>query len=183
MLNKKLSHNEILLLILYSDNCSSIFGKTRIQKIVFLYEEELHKRIGFNKMLKANDSLFGFYPYNYGPFSDKVPDYLAELEAFSIISLNPIKNKNNSVNNKAVEIIEHVINDSGIKYLESNVLPYVNSIQLDLLTEFKKKYNSMIQNDLMSYVYNTYEKMTTNSLIKDQYIGNEWYQNMKWFKM
>ncbi len=173
MLKKKLSHNDLLLLILYSDNCSSIFGKTRIQKIVFLYEEELHKKIGFNKALEMNNSLFGFHAHNYGPFSDKLPDYLNELEAFDIISRNNIKNKKHSTNNTAGEIVEHVINTSGIKYIESNILPYIDNIQLELLTDFKKKYNSMVQNDLMSYVYNTYDKMTVNSLIKDQYIGNE----------
>lgn len=172
MLNKKLSHNEILLLILYSDNRASIFGKTRIQKIVFLYEEELHKKIGFNKMLKANDSLFGFYAHNYGPFSDNLPDYLNELEAFNIISSNYIKNRNNSDSKITEEIIEYVISDSGIKYVENNLLSYVNTIQLDILTDFKKKYNSMINDDLLSYVYKTYEDMTTNSLIKDRYLGS-----------
>jgi len=169
MKNEKLTHNDILLLILYVDNCQAIVGKTRIQKIVYLYEEEVHKQIGFDKkIITGEQSLFGFYPYHYGPFSDNLLKCLEELLAFNIISEEQIKTVSNKYKND--DILKYTLTQNGINYVKSNLLIYIDSIKIDLLTDFKIKYNNMIRDDLLYYVYNKYEKMTEKSLIKDQYI-------------
>lgn len=70
-----------MLLLLYVDDCSSIRGRTRLQKMVFVFEEEILKQNGFDKLLSQNhqQSLFDFKPHYYGPFSEKV---LTNMEFF-----------------------------------------------------------------------------------------------------
>ncbi|MFX4237467.1 hypothetical protein ACOL20_04010 [Aliarcobacter butzleri] len=167
MKDGKFTHKDILVLLLYTDNATPIIGKTRIQKIVYLYEEELHKQIGWDKKVVTKESsLFGFYPHYFGPFSDNLPIYLDELIAFNIIEQEIIKN--NSSPNKPVT--KYTITNLGINYVESKLLKYIDSIKIDLLSEFKIKYNNMIRDDLLHYVYNKYELMTVKSIIKEQYV-------------
>ena len=66
----KLLKGDIVLLLLYANNCSAIRGRTRFQKILFVFQEEIYKQYGFNKKIKITDpNLFNFQAYNYGPFS------------------------------------------------------------------------------------------------------------------
>ena len=169
MKNGKLTHNEILMLLLYADNCHSITGKTRIQKIVYLYEEEVHEKIGFNKKINASEpSLFGFYPHHFGPFSDNLLKYLEELTAFNILKQEMTKDILD--NNKLKQITKFTLTEIGQNYVKSKLLQHIDHFTMDILSNFKINYNNMIYNDLLYYVYNTYEIMTEKSLIKDQYL-------------
>ncbi len=163
----KLTHNDILILLLYTDNATPIIGKTRIQKIVYLYEEELHKQIGWDKkVITKEGSLFGFYPHYFGPFSDNLHKYLDELTAFNIIEQESIKN--NSIPHKSAT--KYMITTLGKNYVESKLMKYIDIIKMGIISEFKIKYNNMIRDDLLYYVYNKYELMTVKSIIKEQYV-------------
>jgi uncharacterized protein len=172
-MNKKFSHSEILLLLLFVSNASPIIGRTRLQKIVFLYENECHKHLGFNEFLSVNkESLFGFYPHNFGPFSKKLYDYTNDLLAYNFInSSNNISNKVDFFSNKVDNNTIYQITDIGKNYVESELLKYIDSIIVDDLSAFKNKYTSISLNDLIFFVYNSYEKYTEKSIIKEEVLG------------
>jgi len=163
----KLSPYDILLLILYADNQTPIIGKTKIQKIIFLYEEELHKKLNFHKTLTANESLFNFTAYNYGPFSKKMVLFINALYKLKYIEIFDTNTKNHDD-----ELIEgYKITELGKEYLKSKIFDFIDEIKFETISQFKNKYNSMGHNELLRYVYTQYEESTENSLIKNQILG------------
>ena len=191
---QKVKAKDILLLLLYLPGCSKennepIKGRTRITKMMFLFEKELFKN--FNNI--SEESLPSFFAYNYGPFSK---DLLDDIRFFKNIGFIEEKITNNEISDEAEveeyindveedieysenigleEIgypgdVEYSLSEKGIKYVVEKLIDnqLFSKQQLDLLQKFKCKINSLSLNQLLTYVYKKYTDMTTKSVIRDQ---------------
>lgn len=70
MSNKKLNGADYLLLLLCLDNRAPIYGAIRLEKMMFLFNEEIAPRLKETGL--DSDKLPGFISYNFGPFSKDV---------------------------------------------------------------------------------------------------------------
>ena len=75
MKKKELNGKDLLLTLLYLPGKTNqinekIIGRTRITKMIFLFEKELYKNFDNIK----EDNLPDFFAYDYGPFSKELLD-------------------------------------------------------------------------------------------------------------
>ena len=66
---------------------------------------------------------------------------------------------------------KYCLTDTGIKYVESKILPSISEAQIKLISDFKTQINRISLFSLLRYVYRNYSKKekdwTKNSLIRD----------------
>ncbi len=192
-----LKKGDILLLLLYVDNCSPINGRTRLQKMVFVFEKELLKKFGFDKKLeKKTGASFEFDSHNYGPFSKKVfelMDFFVNVEMVTAtyssdseqafddigdldIALEDLSESSEDVEDEAIPAGEpsYVLAEKGKKYVKTKLLNYVSSEQIESLAQLKKSFASYSLNHILKYVYTKYPDMTDKSLVRDKVLGTKW---------
>jgi uncharacterized protein len=168
-MKQKLSNDFILLLVLYADNQSMIIGKTRLQKMIFLYEKECHKSI--NQQREANLFDFDFFPHHYGPFSKELYKHLKNLKTFGMIT---IENESYPEDENFIEKeSQYCITQDGIATIHEEIFQAqrINQIEMEILETFKKEYNAMNLNELIRLVYEKYPEYTNNSKIKEKVLG------------
>lgn len=168
-MKQKLSNDFILLLMLYADNKSIIIGKTRLQKMIFLYEKECHKSI--NQHREPNLFDFDFFPHHYGPFSKELYKHLKNLKTFGMIT---IENESHTEDENFIEKeTQYCIAQEGIATIHEEIFQTqrINKIEMEILDSFKKEYNGMNLNELIKLVYEKYPEYTNNSKIKDKVLG------------
>ncbi len=169
----KLKSTELILLFLYLNDKSPIVGHTKLQKLVFLFEKEIKKKYGFDKLMENN--LFNFEAYHYGPYSNRLVKDLDFLNSYSFIE---IENFNLDIDTDNYEDEEekyknyfiYKITKLGEEYVEKKVLNKLNSLQIEALEKLKKGIQNIKLDDLLLYVYRNYPEMAKNSKIKDQYV-------------
>ncbi len=188
-----LKGKDLLLVLLYVNGKTDkinepIIGKTRLTKMVFLFEKELLKK--FKNI--NEDSLPEFFAYDYGPFSKELLD---DIRFFQMIDFINEESLDYKLTEPEIEEYIYDINDDigygenvdvfdvdipkevaysltqkGIKFVEEKLLDQFNKDQLELLSNFKSKINKLSLNAILNYVYNKYPDSASNSLIKDNYI-------------
>ncbi|MCF8002204.1 MAG: hypothetical protein K9K76_10155 [Halanaerobiales bacterium] len=190
----QITGKDLLLLLLYLPGKSKsvneeIRGKTRITKMIFLFEKEFADQ--FDNIDK--NSLPEFFPYDYGPFSKEL---LENIRFFKMI--NFIEEKSTDIKMEEAEVDEHIneINEDigygenvgiyevpitnevsyrltkkGLDYVENKIIDKINEGQKEFLIEFKKKINSLSLNTILDYVYNKYPDQAKESKIKDRYLN------------
>lgn len=167
----KLKSTDLILLLLYIDD-KSIVSHTRFQKMIFLFEKELYKKYGFDKLLQPN--LFNFQPYHYGPYSKRLSKDLEFLNSYGFIEIENYTMDENM--NEANEIdgykqyYTYNITELGKKFVDEKIINKLGSIQLEALKDLKKGINDIDLDNLLSYVYRNYPEMTEQSKIKDRYV-------------
>lgn len=191
---KKIKAKDILLLLLYLPGKNPeinepITGRTRITKMMFLFEKELLK--DFNNV--SEESLPEFFAYNYGPFSKELLDDIRFFQAINFIKEDVITDGFSSeaeVDEYVYDIYEDLdfsqdigiedvgypgetrlyLSDKGIKYVEEKLIdPEIFSdTQINILKKFKCKINTLSLKQILTYVYKKYDEMTTKSIIRDQ---------------
>ncbi len=170
--DNKLKSVELILLLLYLNNKESIIGHTKLQKMVFLFEKEIYKKYGFDKLIQ---NLFNFEAYYYGPYSKRLAKDLDFLNNYGFIEIQNynIDSATEYLENdeKEKNYYEYSITATGEKYVEEQVLEKkIDKFQIEALESLKKGVVSMNIDDLLSYVYRNYPDMTKNSLIRDNYV-------------
>jgi hypothetical protein len=172
----------------------AIYGRTRLQKIVFVFETEIRKQYGFDKLLyQASSGVgFNFRAHNYGPFSKEVFDHMDFL-----VNVGMVKAKFDiSQNEEASDDIddqdillddmnsdpefsaedediepgypEYALAESGKKYVKEKVLPFLSDRQLSAIEELKRKFSSYSLRRILQYVYTKYPDMAGESIIRDR---------------
>lgn len=193
MQKKEMNGKDLLLSFLYSPGINEttnekITGRTKIQKMMFLFEEQIYPNF-FQESMQI--TLPEFYPYYFGPFSRELYDDLSFFLAIGMIKSDttPIPlSKADSVENfdfendspdVAFDIDsensdkyerEYFLSDIGIRYVEENIWDKFTEIQKLKLKEFKSKINQLSLDSLLSYVYHKYPKETINSVIAKKYL-------------
>lgn len=153
-----------------------IEGITRLEKLVFLFEQESE----FSELL---DDDLDFHAYNFGPFSAKVYQAVEVLEAAELITDSARVAKNNEDSWEAEEVIgdptapyttrDFALTDKGRRYYAVLRRDFLDEGQERDLGRFKEKFGAIPLRQLIRYVYQRYPKLTENSLIVDQVLGRQ----------
>jgi uncharacterized protein YwgA len=143
-------------------------GITKLQKLIFLLEEEtefnyFHEKVNIE-----------FEPYKYGPFSEQVYDELELLLSMGVVEeveteyeLDDIRNKEDSSSHASKKF---VLTERGQKAATE-----VNrALEDEVQTQFEEvieEYTEMDLETLLEYVYRQYPSYTTESEIKKDILG------------
>jgi hypothetical protein len=163
-----------------------IIGRTRLMKMLFLYDKEISK--GFYQNQKVN---FGFKSYNYGPFSRKVYEAIDFLESRGIIDVkfsnsvdesdftleNLINSSDeesekddNDIQEESIGVEQFEITKLGKSFMEnqSKFFAWVNlnENQKEILKKFKSQMVSAKLKDILRYVYQKYPEFADKSIIR-----------------
>jgi len=136
---------ETILLGLAPAKCK-YHSPVQIQKLFFLFEENISKKLG--------GKVFNFQPYNYGPFDKKVYDVLESLEREEYVEID-----------RSSRWYEYRLTDLGqekadslFEDLETNTKTY--------LTELSDFILNHSFSELVRAVYKEYPKMRENSVFQ-----------------
>lgn len=192
---KKIKPSDFLLLLLYSPGytgtfCEPINGRTKITKMLFVFEKEYAKRFKLNDLMLIQDiqSAFKFEPWNYGPMSKEV---LKNIDFFKNIGfINSKPSHGETLSSEEVDEILSYEDDEmedfqleeyqseifwltslGRKFIEeTKKYDNLSTEQKIILQEFKTQFNKVKTIDILRYVYKNpkYEYYISKSVIKDK---------------
>lgn len=138
------------LALLRASKGQDIRGRTRLQKMVFLIQQQFGD----------TDELPGEYtyiPYDYGPFAKKLYDDLDFLEERDVITENRV-----TMGDKVVYYYSLGPNADG--YLSNWSSDEVNRV-LDMAEHIKGDFNDVPLPSLLDYVYSEYPEYAENSVL------------------
>jgi uncharacterized protein YwgA len=180
----QLSRSQLLMLLLASEGFRGqhgepIQGTTRLQKLLFLLEQEakLHPSLGKG---------FNFTPWKFGPVSKELYDDLEKLENLGLLQSAPVAmssstecdefdlsfddlmGEEESQSRDNLEEKQYSLTTVGLQWVQKHVDPVSNKAALDTVRRIKTKYGALSLQDLLHYVYTKYPEMTSASEIKDK---------------
>lgn len=184
---------DLLLAFIYAEgktgqNNEAIWGRTRIEKMMFIFEKELSA-----KFFKDEDVLLPeFIPYLYGPYSIEVLDdlnFFIDIDFIEEIETSvSIQDEMTEIHNYAEwedsdlwedetdEIpknkyeMSYALTDKGMKYVAENIWVQLTDNQRSVIIRLKTQINNMLLDDLLSYVYRKYPEYAEESKIRDRYL-------------
>ncbi|KTG22189.1 type II toxin-antitoxin system antitoxin SocA domain-containing protein [Haloferax profundi] len=140
----------------------SIRGVTKVQKLLFLIEEET------SFFEEYRDSIaFNFAPYKMGPFSEEVYEELHFLLQLDAIEARPISDPVIEGSDPDLSNKEFVITAKGEK-IASQLVEILEPEYREELRDLVEQYNELSLNELLRHVYSEYPEYTTESEIKDE---------------
>lgn len=200
MKKKQLSGKDLLLALLYSSGISSnynepIVGRTRLTKMIYLFEKEIYKEFFKDIEIKLPE----FQPYHYGPFSkelfedlrffisidfiktDETPVPISSAEKYESSIKDEDADEDDCWNDATFEEeeddddveLKYYLSSRGKKYVKDEIWDIFSETQQNNLINFKKKINSISLDSLLRYVYNKYPEDATKSSIADRYLGKD----------
>jgi uncharacterized protein len=165
-----------------------IIGRTRLMKMLFLFEKEIFKDFNQDKKITID---FEFAPYNFGPYSKKAYEAIDFLETRDIIQISYGNRINESdfelenflnlaneteanfeVTDEEIRVEQFSITEYGIKLMKdkSKFFAWINLTpnQQLVLTKFKSQMVNSRLKDILIYVYKKYPEYAEKSQIKNQ---------------
>lgn len=195
MIMKKTEMNgkDLLLAFLYSpgiksNNNEPIVGRTKLTKMMFLFEKQIYSRF-FEDSLQIE--LPSFEPYFFGPFSRQLFEDLSFFESIGMIEATetniPISAadivESNGVFDEEDEWVDasfdeatdmyelsYTLSQSGTKYVEEKIWPIFTQKQIETLVAFKAQINRISLDSLLRYVYKQYPEEAKKSKIANRYL-------------
>jgi len=186
-----LSSKDLLLILLYSPGIGekyneAISGRTRIIKMVFLFEKELYKE--FFNTIKIE--IPEFEPYDYGPFSKSLFDDLRFFTSINFIEAAETRIPLSTSEQYEFELdksdieddeysfiepvgnveLEYKLTNIGESYVSKYLWKKFSANQHDALKRFKKNINVISLDSLLRYVYTKYPESASKSKIADKYL-------------
>lgn len=138
----------VLLMLLSANNNEPISGKTRLVKLMYILNKELKK-------IKPNLTLYNFYRYRYGPYSD---DLIRDIE--DLVKKGYISHRLDEKVFPQGIYVENVysITEKGLKFLKEHEtdLPLPKEKLMELVNKVKQKYNNAPLYILLRDVYTKY---------------------------
>lgn len=145
MINRQL----LPLALLYASNKQEVDGRTRMQKLIFLIQQEFDT---------DPPGTYHYIPYDYGPFAKKLYEDLDYLEDRDFI-----KEKKDSTDEGKVkyryELTEHGEHQLG-NWPDEDLRRV-----LDMAEEIKTEFNDVNLLDLLDYVYTKYPAYAEESVL------------------
>jgi len=122
---------------------------TKLQKIFFLLEKEKGINLGLN-----------FRPWFFGPYSEKLQDYLDKLIEMGNVNVEE-------------EEIRDVLTQKVVGYKRIYILKDENFMPSneDEVIEFFKEWVKKSRHEILTYVYEKYPEYSKYSLIRDKILG------------
>lgn len=180
-----LSRTDILILLLGAGphGKEAIQGTTRLQKLLFLIENEAG--------IKPTDGKdFQFSAYKFGPVSKDLYDDLEKLENLGLLeakgvaepseselgeydlSFDDLMGDEEQESKEALEERRFKLTTAGLEWLNSRITPRVSPQIADKIRRIRGKYGSFALSDLLYYVYTKYPDWTSASEIRDRVLGS-----------
>ncbi len=196
MNKKEMNGKDLLLAFLYSPGIGSVFnepivGRTKLTKMMFLFEKQLYSRF-FEDTLQIE--LPSFEPYFFGPFSRQMFEDLSFFEAIGMVEtketsiplsvVDKVESKDvfdetdewNDASFDEDEVsfeLSYSLSQSGLNYVSEKIWPLFTQTQIDKLTAFKAQINKISLDSLLRYVYKQYPEEAKNSIIANRYLSEE----------
>ena len=178
----KLSTKDIVILLLYTPVGNNfnypIKGRTRLSKMIYLFEKEKKKIFLNNEIEDISD--FGFYAWFYGPFSAQV---YYDLEFLINHEFIETKNSNEIPQLEEISENEYFYETNDFEYYEDEFLlsskgvdkskrfwTILNNNQQDILIGFKEAMINSSLKRILEYVYRKYPESTSKSKIVERVI-------------
>jgi len=174
---------DLILLLLYakgyrSKQCEPIAGKTRLMKMIFLFDKELKKK--FNLVKTVSDEAFpDFTAYDYGPYSEQVYIDLKFLVDLGFVKVKKVKADEDDVSTELLEyeywqagsgdmdaldfdesMEEFSLTPNGRDFVKVE-LAGLTAQQWEALNKFKSRCTAIPLKALLRYLYAKYPKLTT----------------------
>jgi uncharacterized phage-associated protein len=161
----------------------AIQGTTRLQKLLFLIEQEAGV-----KATEGKD--FDFSAYKFGPVSKELYDDLEKLENLGLLeakgvaepseselgeydlSFEDLMGEEEQESKEALEERRFKLTSKGIRWLNEKIVPKVQPSVAEKIRKVRGKYGSFALSDLLYYVYTKYPAWTSASEIKDRVLGH-----------
>jgi len=149
-------HRKLLpLALMYANDGEPIEGRTRLQKMVFLMQQELEQR-GQSGTIGTE---YDFIPYDYGPFSKELYD---DLDA--MIDQEFVDDTEEPLRSGKVKYIYEIEGD-GEDLVDSEKETWEDADAImQLAQEIKEDYNDMLLSELIEYVYSEYPDYAERSV-------------------
>ncbi len=192
MTNNKLKGADYLLILLFINDKQPILGAVRLEKMMFLFNNEI------SKLLKEkgldSEKLANFIPYNFGPFSKDIYEQAEFFKGIGFIKITNINatealgevddweesafvdelsDEENGISIPDSKYMKYELTIKGSEYVSTRLFDKVNEEQKRLLESFKRKITTTPIRELLHYVYTNYPMYTENSLIKNEILGND----------
>jgi uncharacterized protein YwgA len=133
---------------------SCVEGRTRLQKLVFLMEQELDEVA--TASLDSPD--YNFIPYDYGPFSKELYDDLDSLEEAGLIEVE----EEPMADGKVKYIYQ--LTEQGESWVQNQLVDSSADKAHSLAEHLASEYNDMLLSDLIDEVYAEYPVYAKNSV-------------------
>jgi len=147
-----MKNREIIpLALLAADGAEPIEGRTRLQKFIFLAQQEL-KNDGYE--LEAE---YDFVPYDYGPFAKEIYDDVEELKRRDLV-----KEESKELDDGVIKY-DFVLTKKGEEFVEG-LDEGQNEIR-EKLGEVKNRHSSTELQELIDQVYSEYPGYAENSVL------------------
>jgi hypothetical protein len=187
---KRWTGKDVLLLLLYApvdtDSARGIVGRTRLQKLVFVFEKECYKRFRFGIVIPQS-SLPQFEPWRFGPFSK---DVMSDIQFFQTIGF--VESSTTETAPDVADVEEYarwieagpsdeepseyegesfVLSSEGRAYVEARLWPVLNEAQRNALSDLKTRFLSAPLYVILQYVYSKYPDFAEQSEIANKVYG------------
>ena len=187
------NRKDVLLLLLYvqgktKEICEPICGRTRLMKMMYLFEKEVYKNNNFDRNI-PQEKMPTFEAYKYGPFSIDVFRDISFFINIGYIEARSYKDKEASIADieefskyldefimegddtreeiSSYEEEEFILTNEGKQF--ANILfSQLLEKQKIALINFKSRYNSSTLTTLLRYVYRTYPDSAERSEIRSK---------------
>ena len=152
---------DVLLLLLKV--AGPIWGKTRLQKLLFLVAKE-------TSVPTMVPQFFQHYAYNFGPFDHVVNHDIAQLCNAAVVSVNapPAQMKPEH----SVDAV-FSLTDRGTKFADALARSPEGKKVVQELRDIATKYARLKLRDLVKYVYTTYPALTVKSQIREKVLEED----------
>jgi len=190
-MSKITNPKDLLMVLLYAKGatgrqCEPIRGRTRLMKMVFLFDKEVRRRFNLDKVI-SEQALPDFTPYDYGPFSADVfedLEFLVEL-GFVVPHLAgdalPEEEQEYSYwqagsspdgDDSGPEAEEQFsLTKIGRSFVADELKNALSKAQWHTIDEFKARCTAAPLRSLLRYVYSKYPEQTTHSTIRQEILA------------
>ena len=183
------SCKDLILLFLYAKGHTGkqsepIVGKTRLVKMVFLFEKEIRRKFNLDAQIDAS-AMPEFKGHNFGPFSPKIYEDLEFLVDMGLVDISGSGEEElledekqeyeywrATADGKERPFQESFsLTDIGKEFVETRLATRLTKEHWKVVDEFKERCTSASLKALLKYVYTRYPEMTKKSSIRDEVLG------------
>jgi len=186
------SSKDLIMLLLYAKGasdkiCDSVKGKTRLMKMVFLFDKEIRKQFNLEKSVDKI-AIPEFVAHDFGPFSANVYQDLEFLVNAGFVTPRLISSEPEDVEKAEYSwwqpasredledfngVTEFSLTNIGKGFVEEELKSQFSQKQWEIINGFKAKCVGVSLNALLKYVYTKYPEMTGKSKIKHKILDTE----------
>jgi len=149
-MNKKI----IPLALAAMDEKTPIEGRTRLQKMVFMLQQELKESSNISE-----DQLYEFFAYDYGPFSKELAEEIDDLIEKGLIVEHPDEFDDGE---KVKYLYE--IKSQGVRAIQNHRGDEHASDVIEAAREMKQRFNETPLPDVIDEVYSEYPEYAEESV-------------------